>query len=101
MSDVTVTRRGLLGAAGSAAIASVFPAPAVRAQAGRRVVFWHSYSQKERSDFMRQVADRFEKANPGVTVDIEVVPWPAFAQKWPSAMAAGTLPDVTILLAEN
>jgi multiple sugar transport system substrate-binding protein len=100
MTDTSMTRRGLVG--GAAALAALtLPTPAVRAQAQRRVVFWHSYSQKERSDFMRQVADRFEKANPGVKVDIEIVPWPAFAQKWPAAMAAGTLPDVTILLAEN
>ncbi len=100
MTDTSMTRRGLVG--GAAALAALtLPAPAVHAQAQRRVVFWHSYSQKERSDFMRQVADRFEKANPGVKVDIEIVPWPAFAQKWPAAMAAGTLPDVTILLAEN
>lgn len=100
MTDTSMTRRGLVG--GAAALAALtLPAPAVRAQTQRRIVFWHSYSQKERSDFMRQVADRFEKANPGVKVDIEIVPWPAFAQKWPAAMAAGTLPDVTILLAEN
>ncbi|MFC3321332.1 ABC transporter substrate-binding protein [Mesorhizobium cantuariense] len=101
MLEFKLSRRGLLGAATSAAIASAFPAPFVRAQSERRIVFWHSYSQKERSDHMRLVANRFEQANPGVKVDIEVVPWPAFPQKWPAAAAAGTLPDVTILLAEN
>ncbi|MDF2809637.1 MAG: hypothetical protein K0S56_668 [Microvirga sp.] len=101
MSSFLITRRGLLGTATIAAAVTAFPAPFVRAQGQRRVVFWHSYSQKERSDYMRTIADRFEKAHPGVKVDIEVVPWPAFAQKWPAAMAAGTLPDVTILLAEN
>jgi hypothetical protein len=29
------------------------------------------------------------------------VPWPAFPQKWPAAMAGGTLPDVAILHSEN
>ncbi|TCR65544.1 extracellular solute-binding protein [Bosea sp. BK604] len=101
MFETHITRRGLVGGAATLAAASTLPAPFVRAQAQRRLVFWHSYSQKERSDAMRQIADRFEKANPGVKVDIEIVPWPAFPQKWPAAMAAGTLPDVTILLAEN
>jgi multiple sugar transport system substrate-binding protein len=101
MSNISFTRRKILGAAAAAPILSAFPAPVVRAQGTRRIVFWHSYSQKERSDSMRQTADRFEQANPGVKVDIEVVPWPAFNQKWPAAMAGGTLPDVAILLAEN
>lgn len=101
MPRFNLTRRQLLGGVASAAVLSTFPAPFVHAQSERRVVFWHSYSQKERSDYMRVVADKFELANPGVKVDIEVVPWPAFAQKWPAAAAAGALPDVTILLAEN
>ena len=73
----------------------------MRAQTPRRLVFWHSYTQRARSDFMRAAADRFEAANPGVSVAIEVVPWPAFPQRWPAAMAGGTLPDVAVLLAEN
>jgi multiple sugar transport system substrate-binding protein len=101
MFEFKLSRRNLLGAAASTAALSAFPAPFVRAQGSRRIVFWHSYSQKERSDFMRTTADKFEQANPGVKVDIEVVPWPAFPQKWPAAAAAGTLPDVVVLLAEN
>jgi multiple sugar transport system substrate-binding protein len=95
------TRRTLLATAASAAALSVFPAPFVRAQGQRKVVFWHSYTQKARSDFMRAAADRFEAANSGVKVEIEIVPWPAFPQKWPAAMQGGTLPDVAILLSEN
>jgi multiple sugar transport system substrate-binding protein len=96
-----ITRRSVLTMAGGAAALSAFPAPFVRAQAARKVVFWHSYTQKARSDFMRAAADRFEAATPGVKVEIETVPWPAFPQKWPAAMAGGTLPDVAILLSEN
>jgi len=90
-----ITRRTAL-AIGASALA----APLVRA-ADRRVVFWHNYTQKARSDFMRAVADRFEAANPGVKVEIEVVPFPAYQEKWVTAQAGGTLPDVTTLEGQN
>src|SRR3981081_296617 len=73
----------------------------LRGANGRKLVFWHGYTQKPRADFMREVADRFEVANPGLKVEIEVVPWSAQAQKWPAALTGGTLPDVAIVLAEN
>lgn len=63
-----------------------------------RLVFWHSYTQEARVNFMRDAADRFEESHPGTTVEIEVVPWPQFPTKWPAAQAAGNLPDVTICL---
>lgn len=94
-----VTRRAAMLA--SAATAAGLAAPAVRAADPRRVVFWHNYTQKARSDFLRGVADRFEAANPGVKVEIEVVPFPAYQEKWVTAQAGGTLPDVTTLEAQN
>lgn len=101
MSKINITRRGLIGIAATASAASLLPAPYVRAQSQRKIVFWHGYTQKVRSDFMRAAADRFEAANPGTKVEIEIVPWAALAQKWPAAASAGTLPDVAILLSEN
>jgi multiple sugar transport system substrate-binding protein len=95
----SLTRRNLLR--GSAAAAVLLSAPHVRAQSGRKVVFWHSYTQKTRTDFMRATADRFEAANPGVKVDIEVMSWGAFGQRWPAARAANALPDVAITLGRN
>jgi multiple sugar transport system substrate-binding protein len=77
------------------------PTSSLPADANKTLVFWHTYTQQARADFMRQVADRFEEANPGVTVKIEVVPLPQYATKWPAAQAAGSLPDVTSLLPEN
>jgi multiple sugar transport system substrate-binding protein len=93
-----LTRRSFVLGTGAAVLA----APAVRAQIReRKVVFWHSYTQAARANFMRATADRFEAANPGVKVEIEVVPWGAFTQRWPAALAGNTLPDVSILLSEN
>ena len=96
--SISLTRRHML--AGGAAALTLLSAPA-RAQAERKVVFWHSYTQKSRSDFMRGIADRFEAANPGVKVEIEVMSWGAFSQRWPAARAANALPDVAITLGRN
>lgn len=81
------------GAAGGGAGGSASNGP-------RTLTFWHTYTQDARVNFMRQVADKFEKSHPGVTVNIEVVPLPQYATKWPAAQAAGSLPDVTTLLPE-
>jgi multiple sugar transport system substrate-binding protein len=99
--DKSINRRRVLGAAAAGAALSVFPAPFVRAQSQRRLVFWHNYTQKARVDFMRDCADRFERANPGVKIEIEVVPWGAFNQKWPAARAANALPDITTIEGQN
>jgi multiple sugar transport system substrate-binding protein len=93
-----ISRRRVL--TGGVAASALVAAPHVRAQE-RRIVFWHSYTQKVRSDFMRAVADRFEQQNPGVKVDIEVVSWNVFNQRWPAARAANALPDVAIALGRN
>ncbi len=103
-SDLNINRRKLLltgGAVSAAAALSVFPAPFVRAQSTRTLTFWHGFTEGARADFMVKVSKKFEAANPGVTVKIETVPWASYAQKWPAAMAGGTLPDVAILLAEE
>jgi len=93
-----ISRRSLV--AGVSAM-SLLATPRVRAAGGGKIVFWHSYTQKVRADFMRQVADRFESANPGTTVEIEAVPWPAFMQRWPAARAANRLPDVAVTVPKS
>lgn len=61
------------------------------------LVFWHSFTQPVRIDMIRQLADEFEQQQK-VKVEIEVVPWPKVQEKWTSAFAAGTLPDVSTAL---
>ncbi len=110
----TMTRRTFLAVVSSAAVglaaacgqaqSSDQPQAPGQPQANtssRTLVFWHSYTQKARTDYMQQLTDRFAKANPGVTVSIEVVPFPAFPQKWPAAQAGRALPDVSIAVAED
>jgi len=100
----TLTRRKLLmagGLAGAGAPLAAFPVPLVRAQLPRKLVFWHGFTEGARADFMAAAAKRFERLNPGLTIEIETVPWPTYSQKWPTAMVGGTLPDVAILLGEE
>jgi multiple sugar transport system substrate-binding protein len=101
MAKFQLTRRRLIGATAAGTLLSAFPAPFVRAQSKRPLVFWHNFTQQARSDHLRAVADKFEAENPDVSVSIEVVPFPAFAQRWPAARAANGLPDVTTLEAQN
>ncbi|MBZ9719235.1 extracellular solute-binding protein [Mesorhizobium sp. AD1-1] len=98
---MTITRRGLVGAAAAGTMLSAFPAPFVRAQTKRPLVFWHNFTQQARADHLRAVADKFESENRDIAVSIEVVPFPAYAQRWPAARAANGLPDVTTLEAQN
>lgn len=69
--------------------------------AAERVVrFWHSYTQPERVAAMKQAAADFEKQH-GARVEIEIVPWPRVYEKWTTALAAGTLPDVSVAIPDN
>lgn len=43
---------------------------------------------------MRQIADEFEKENPGIKVNIEVTPWDQYWTKMEAAATGGSLPDV-------
>lgn len=58
--------------------------------------FWHPYTQPQRTEQMKLAAIEFERANPGVQVDIEVVPWANINERWRAAHANGELPDVGV-----
>lgn len=64
-------------------------------QGNQELVFWHSYSQPERIAWMEGAAARF-KEKTGLSVRMEVVPWSSMAEKWTTAAAGGTLPNVLI-----
>jgi len=58
-----------------------------------RIRIWHPFTQPGRIAAIRNTADRFEQQT-GIKVDIEVQTWPGTTEKWPIALAAGTLPDM-------
>lgn len=61
------------------------------------ITFWHSFTQPVRIAAMEESAKLFE-AETGHTVNLEVVPWNKVEEKWTTAAAGGTLPDVSICL---
>ena len=63
-----------------------------------KLVFWHSFAQEARQEVMSQMAKNFENENPGVTIEIEVLPWNSFDDKWKVGKNTGLLPDVSSVL---
>lgn len=54
------------------------------------------YSSKT-GPFFQKVADAFEQENPGINVNIEVVPWDTLLQRLTTDIAGGTAPDISII----
>lgn len=62
------------------------------------VVFWHSFTQGPRAEYMARMADEFEAANPDVSITIETFSWGEFQTKWTTGLAAGQVPDLSTAL---
>ncbi len=54
------------------------------------------YSSKT-GPFYKEVAADFEKANPDIKINIEVVPWDSLLQRLTTDIAGGTPPDISII----
>lgn len=75
-------------------LATFLSVTTVVASAETTLEFWHPYTQATRMEAMKKSAREFEQVHPGVTVRIETVPFPKIPEKWATAYAAGTLPDL-------
>lgn len=64
------------------------------------ITIWHPYTQPERQAALQKAFDAFTEKT-GKKLKIEVVAFADFPKKWPSAQAAGTLPDLAITTPEN
>lgn len=58
------------------------------------ITFWHAYSPHEIELLDKTLIPAFEKANPGIKVEAQAVPYEEFRRKLLIAMAGGTAPDV-------
>lgn len=65
--------------------------------AKKELVFWNTLTQKARVDAMKKVIADFEKAHPDITVRMELVPWVNAAEKFVTAIAANTTPDLSTM----
>jgi ABC-type glycerol-3-phosphate transport system substrate-binding protein len=61
------------------------------------VTFWQFDTSKTTIAAYKQAIGDFEKKNPDITVDMQIVPWATQQQKITTAIASGSLPDVSML----
>jgi multiple sugar transport system substrate-binding protein len=94
------THRTLKGLALGASLAFTTFAGAGYAQddLSGNLVFWSSFTQGPRADYMQRMADKFTAAHPNVKISIETFSWPEFNTKWTTGLAAGQVPDISTAL---
>ncbi|MDY5403592.1 MAG: sugar ABC transporter substrate-binding protein [Trueperella sp.] len=62
------------------------------------IVFWSSYTQGPRAEYMQEMADRFMKDHPDVNIKIELFSWSEFYTKWTTGLSTGNVPDISTAL---
>src|SRR5215471_13667739 len=80
-----ILRRAIL-----AAIAALLPAYAFAATEVR--IMW--YSDGNEGDVVRDLLDRFEKANPDIKVNLDRVPYKTVVEQLPPLLSSGQGPDM-------
>ena len=110
MSDHQFSRRhflqssaALLGVAALAACAPPAAAPsagsgeAAPAAASEKVLFWKPPHSDKEADLWKPLLQKFMDANPGITVEHQVVPWGSVDEQFTAAFAGGSPPDIFYL----
>lgn len=62
------------------------------------LVFWSSFTQGPRAEYMQRMADKFTAAHPDVKISIETFSWGEFNTKWTTGLASGQVPDISTAL---
>jgi multiple sugar transport system substrate-binding protein len=62
------------------------------------IVFWHSFTQGARKDFIDKAAAEFTAIHPEVNITIETFAWSEFYTKWTTGLRAGQVPDISTAL---
>jgi multiple sugar transport system substrate-binding protein len=75
------------------AIAATLAVPQAQAQKVIRV--WHTETQPNSQQAMKNIAARFEAKNPGVKVELEALAWTDLEGKIMASLAAGTPPELS------
>ncbi len=84
-------------AAPSAAPAADSGAAAAPAVANETVLFWKPPHSAKEAELWPPLLKKFTDANPGVTVDHQVVPWGNVTEQFTAAFAGGAPPDIFYL----
>lgn len=67
------------------------------AQAQTRVDFTVAEYSSKTGPYFEEVAAAFEKENPDIDINIQVVPWDTLLQRLTTDIAGGTAPDISII----
>jgi multiple sugar transport system substrate-binding protein len=59
--------------------------------------FWLRDTRPTNVDAMKEIIANFERDNPGIKINLVLTPWDSVEQKTATAIAAGTLPDLSQL----
>lgn len=70
---------------------------ATTARAAETVRFTAAYYSAATGPYFKKMADEFHKANPDITVKVEVVNWDTLLQKLQTDISGGTNPDISII----
>ena len=81
----------------SSAAAPSSSAAAASPSGTQQVVFWQFSDREAEITAYNALIQKFEAANPGVKVKMEIVPWTEQQEKLTTALASGGLPDVSML----
>lgn len=60
-----------------------------------RITLWSTLTQDERVEVMRTLIERFERENPGIRVELAVMPWGGALDKMTASIVAGNPPDIS------
>jgi multiple sugar transport system substrate-binding protein len=88
---------GLHRITGCAAAAALAIGTGIGAAAASEVRVVVSYYSAQTGPIFEAMAEEFEKANPDVDIQIEVVNWDNLEQKLTTDVAGGTAPDISII----
>jgi len=61
------------------------------------LTIWSTLTQKERAQELENLGKKFEAENPGVTVEISVMPWSGALDKLMASIMAGNPPDIAVV----
>src|ERR671924_279073 len=75
------------------ALAAALAASAVQAQKVIRV--WHTETQPNSQEAVKNIAKRFEAKHPGVKVEVEALAWGDLEPKIMQSLAAGAPPELS------
>lgn len=81
--------------AGTAALAATFGALAMGAAKAETVRFWYHFDNP--ANPMSELVAKFEKANPGIKIEAENVPWNSYYDNLYTSLVGGNAPDAAMV----